>query len=54
MQRQTLIVYVVAPDSASLSKANLRSVWDPILRTYKRLHPDCLLYTSDAADDLIV
>ena len=40
MQRQTLIVYVVAPDSASLSKANLRSVWDPILRTYKRLHPD--------------
>ena len=40
MQRQTLIVYVVAPDSASLSKANLRSVWDPVLRTYKRLHPD--------------
>ena len=39
MQRQTLIIYVDPPDSATLNKENLRTLWDPLLKTYKRLHP---------------
>jgi len=38
-QRQTLIVYVDPPDSATLSKESLHSAWDPLLKAYKRLHP---------------
>ena len=40
MQRHTLIVYVVPPDSSNLNKTNLRRVWEPVLVTYKRLHPN--------------
>ena len=40
IQRRTLIVYDVPPDSATLSKATIRSAWDPLLRTYKRLQPN--------------
>jgi ABC-type glycerol-3-phosphate transport system substrate-binding protein len=38
-QRQTLIVYVDPPDSATLSKESLHSAWDPLLKAYQRLHP---------------
>ena len=39
LQRQTLIVYVDPPDTASLSKERLHGAWDPLLKAYKRLHP---------------
>jgi ABC-type glycerol-3-phosphate transport system substrate-binding protein len=38
-QRQTLIVYVDPPDTATLSKESLHSAWDPLLKAYQRLHP---------------
>jgi ABC-type glycerol-3-phosphate transport system substrate-binding protein len=39
LQRQTLIVYVDPPDSATLSKESLQKTWDPLLQAYRRLHP---------------
>ena len=39
LQRQTLIVYVDPPDTATLSKESLHSAWDPLLKAYQRLHP---------------